>query len=180
MSSLICLSISRCPLTNKFSAAFSLHAHYLSIETSLQNTEGIQRATLALQSLARIVIHMTRSTDIGRPLDFDTLAFWSHEIVFRGAMTHLKLGIRDENFEEDLEVCNDYLKLFSPRYGVHGKFQFLVIGEGVTNERMLNIVREISSRAGRCRDRNESGKTESKSEDGSGYPWIGDNHQGGL
>jgi hypothetical protein len=155
--SLISLPISRCPLTNKISAAFSLHAHYLAIETSLQNAEGIQRATLALQSLARIVIHMTRSTDIGRPLDFDTLAFWSHEIVFRGAMTRLKVGMRDENFEEDLEVCKEYLKLFRPRYGVHGMFQFLIIGkEGVTNERMLNIVREISSRAGRCRDRNES------------------------
>ena len=99
--------------------------------------------------------------------------------MFRGAMTHLKVGMRDENFEEDLEVCKEYLKLFRPRYGVHGMFQFLIIGkEGVTNERMLNIVREISSRAGRCRDRNESGKTESRSEDGCGHPRIGDNHQG--
>jgi hypothetical protein len=122
--------MSPCPLTKSLSAAFSLHAHSLAIETSVQNAEGIQRAKLALQSLARIVTHMTRSTDIGRPLDFDALAFWSHEIVFRGAMAHLKMGFRDEKFEEDLEVCKKYLKLFSPRYGVHGMFRFLNIGKG--------------------------------------------------
>ena len=48
------------------SAAFRLHNHELFEESQAGNAEFVSRAKIALQSLARIIIHATKAANTGR------------------------------------------------------------------------------------------------------------------
>lgn len=104
----------------QYSAAFSLHWNELEIETKLGSLEGMERAKISLQSLARTMIQMTKYADVGKPLDLDAMSFWSHSNCYLGAMAHIKLGVRNVEWKEDLEVLKRYMRLLEPRLKLHG------------------------------------------------------------
>ena len=111
--------------------AFTLHSHSLTTATRAGDKDGIARATIALQSLARTTIHMTKASSVGRPLDFDGMAFWANAIVAKAAMVHIRLGDRDKDWKGDLEVLKDLLGWLAPRFRLYGMcFHFDLPGLG--------------------------------------------------
>lgn len=92
------------------------------METKLGSLENMERAKLSLRSLARTVIDMTKLAEVGEPLDLNTMSFWSHSNCYLGAMAHVKLGLRNSEWKEDLEVLKRYIRLLEPRYRLHGTF----------------------------------------------------------
>lgn len=81
------------------------------METRHGTDEGIRRAKLTLQSLAQTSIQVVKYADIGKPLKFDRMAFWSHKIAYLAAMVHVRLGERNSAWEADFEVLKKYLSL---------------------------------------------------------------------
>lgn len=63
---------------------------------------------------------MTKAGAIGRPLDFDAVAFWAHSICAQAALAHIKHGARDEEWGNDLQVVKTYLSWLAPRFKVYG------------------------------------------------------------
>lgn len=105
-----------------FSAHFYLHQTELDVSLDTRNDEQTARSKIALQSLTRTVIHSVRAADTGIPLDIDSLAFWAHKIVYLAALCHIKYGVRDNEWESDLEVCKSYLRYFVPRIKLHSTY----------------------------------------------------------
>ena len=108
------------PSAHEIRGAFALHEHSLIISTEAGNEEGIARAKLALQSLSRGTIDMTRISVNIKPMDFDKLAFWASVNAVKAALWHIRLGDRDEEWAERLEVLKVYLRWFAPRFGIYG------------------------------------------------------------
>ena len=101
------------------SALFYLHEEELKLAIQVGNEEQATRSTAALRSLTRLVIYATKASSIGVPLDLDSIAFWSHKIVYHAAMCHIRYAIRDQDWGDDLQVCRSYLRYFTPRYKLH-------------------------------------------------------------
>jgi hypothetical protein len=106
-------------MTNARSAAFYLYQNQLDVALESGRVEEATRARIALQSLTRIIIHATKAARIGRPLDLDVMAFWSHRIVHTAAVCHIRFGERDQDWKSDLQVLKSYLKYFEPRYKIY-------------------------------------------------------------
>jgi hypothetical protein len=105
------------------------------------NLEASVRAKAGLQSLTRIVIHVSRLAVTGMPMDFDSLAFWSHKCVHSAALMHIKYGNRDEHWKSDLEVLKAYLTVLKDRFGIYSTWRNLVTWSLLTME--ANYIKQI-------------------------------------
>ena len=93
--------------------------------SQLGRAEDLSRATIAMQSAIRTIIYVAKQGKTGMSLDLDTLAFWSHHVVYVAAMMHIKFGIRDEEWASDLEFMTDYLRYLASRYKLYSMLNFL-------------------------------------------------------
>ena len=66
------------------------------------------------------MIHMIKAGNVGRPLDYDSIAFRAHAQYAQAALVHIKFGARDEEWEGDLDLLKGYLRWLQPRYGLFG------------------------------------------------------------
>ncbi|KAG0648862.1 hypothetical protein D0Z07_4956 [Hyphodiscus hymeniophilus] len=114
------LLVSLNPFPGLYPEAFTLHEHSLASATSANKPQGIARAKLALRSLCRSIIDLTKLRVIGKPLDFDSLAFWVHAVVAKAAIWHIRLGERDWDWRKRLEVLKTYLRWFRGRAEIYG------------------------------------------------------------
>jgi hypothetical protein len=105
---------------NKGREAFTLHEHSISLAAEAGHEEGIARATIALQSLVRTVIQMTKLSAVGRPLDWDSISFWAHGAVSKAAVWHIKLGERNDEWQSDLKILKNSVRWLAPRYKIYG------------------------------------------------------------
>lgn len=76
------------------SAEFALHLYTLSYAT---NPNTILRATSSIQSLSRIIVHITKLSLNGMPMKLDSLAFWSHKSIYTSAIVQIKYSDQDED-----------------------------------------------------------------------------------
>jgi hypothetical protein len=63
---------------------------------------------------------MIKFADIGKPLDLDGMAFWSHKNAYQAAMIHIKLGERNVEWKADLEALKRYMSVFVSRFELYG------------------------------------------------------------
>ena len=105
--------------------AFTFHEHALSVSTEERNEVGIARARMALQSLARGMVDITRMSVIGKPFDFDALAFWAHGTVAKAALWHIRLRERSGEWQDCLAVLKTYLRWVAPRFKIYGTYHLL-------------------------------------------------------
>jgi hypothetical protein len=72
---------------------------------------------------------MTKASAVGKPLDFDDLAFWAHGQIAKAALVHIRFGVRDGNgeWEEDLGFLKGYLRWFEGRFGIYGTLMTFVL-----------------------------------------------------
>jgi hypothetical protein len=66
------------------------------------------------------MIHTTKASAIGKPLEVDGIAFWANGLCALAALVHIKYGVRDEEWESDLQTLKSYLQYFEPRYKIYG------------------------------------------------------------
>ena len=64
---------------------------------------------------------MTKAGSVGRPLDYDAMAFWAHAQCAQAALVHIRFGERNEEWEADLDMLKGYLRGFSGKFGLYGK-----------------------------------------------------------
>ncbi len=64
---------------------------------------------------------MTRVGYTGFPIDFDSLAFWSHRITSVTAMLHIRFSERDEEWQSGIDLMKHYLSGFATRYKLYGR-----------------------------------------------------------
>ncbi|KAH7342752.1 hypothetical protein BKA65DRAFT_400962 [Rhexocercosporidium sp. MPI-PUGE-AT-0058] len=103
--------------------AFYFHQHEFDLATKSGDTIGASRAKLAIESMVRTNINMTQVSYTGSPIDFDTLAYWSHRIVPDTAMMHIKFGERNNEWQAGLDLLKYYLRGIESRYKLYGKLQ---------------------------------------------------------
>lgn len=111
------------------SVALILTQHRMETALKAGDTEQLLRATLDLQSATRTIIYITKAGSAGLPIDFDTLAFWSHYMAYLGGLMHIKYGIRDENWAADVEYMIDYLRYLAPRYKLYSMLRVRKVSE---------------------------------------------------
>lgn len=68
---------------------------------------------------------MTRVGYTGLPIDFDSLAFWSHRITSVTAMMHIGFSERDGEWQSGVDLMKHYLGGFETRYKLYGKLHLL-------------------------------------------------------
>ncbi|KAG4436162.1 hypothetical protein IFR05_008366 [Cadophora sp. M221] len=56
----------------------------------------------------------------GSPIDFDTLAYWSHRLIPDTAMMHIKFGQRNDEWQAGLDLMKYYLRGIESRYNLYG------------------------------------------------------------
>jgi hypothetical protein len=71
---------------------------------------------------------MTKAGNVGRPLDYDAMAFWAHAQCAQAALAHIRFGERNEEWEADLEMLKGYLRGFMGRFGLYGKLNLFEMG----------------------------------------------------
>jgi hypothetical protein len=91
----------------------------MEVALQLGKADDLCCATLAMQSAIRTIVYVLREGMSGVPIDLDTLSFWSHHMISVTGFMHIKFGIRDENYDRDLEAMMDYLRYFAPRYKLY-------------------------------------------------------------
>lgn len=104
------------------SAIFRLHENELLRARKVGDFEQIARSKHVLQTVARTIAISLRDV-IGTVVtpDVVTLALWSHKIVYHVAMAHVRYGVRDDEWEADLERFKRYLRYLSDNMKLHGK-----------------------------------------------------------
>jgi len=110
------------------------------MEKKFGTPEGIERAKMSLQSLVRVMILTVKAADVGPPLDLDSMSFWCHSSAYLGAVTHIKLGIRNGEWQQDLDCLKRYLGFFKKRLKLYGMFS--IIQKGVRS--LLIILKPIT------------------------------------
>jgi hypothetical protein len=101
-------------ITDPSSTAFSLNAHLLSPERGA-GPHTTSRASLSLQSSARMIVQSTQFSLTGIPIDWDRVAFWAHGLCARAALVAVKYNMLG------VENLKTYLRFFEPRYKLYGK-----------------------------------------------------------
>ena len=102
-----------------YSFSLSLLRHEMEVASQLGDASELCRLTIAMQSAIRTIIYVLVEGMKGMPMDLDTLAFWSHHMIYLTATLHIKFAIRDERYASDLEAMIDYLRYFAPRYKLY-------------------------------------------------------------
>lgn len=72
-----------------------------------------------MQSAIRTIIYVLKEGTAGIPIDYDTLAFWAHHMIYVAAIMHIKFGVRDDHWTSDLDIMIAYLSYFAPRYTLY-------------------------------------------------------------
>lgn len=108
-------------LTTRHSFSLYLHRHEIEVASQLGRADDLSYSTISMQSAVRTITYVLREGMGGMPMDLDTLAFWSHQMIYVNALMHIKFGIRDENYASDLEIMIDYLRYFAPRYRLYSR-----------------------------------------------------------
>lgn len=107
--------------------AFYFHQHEFDLASKSGDTMGAARAKLAIQSMVRTNINMTEVGYTGSPIDFDTLAYWSHRLIPDTAMMHIKFGERNDEWQAELDLMKYYLHGLASRYKLYGKWHRLTL-----------------------------------------------------
>ncbi|KAH9216898.1 hypothetical protein DL95DRAFT_522367 [Leptodontidium sp. 2 PMI_412] len=102
--------------------AFYFHQHEFDLAIKRGDTIGASRAKLAIQSMVRTNISMTQVGYTGSPIDFDTLAYWSHRLIPDTAMMHIKFGDRNGEWQEGLDLMKFYLRGIESRYKLYANY----------------------------------------------------------
>ena len=91
----------------------------MEVASQLGDASELYRLTIAMQSAVRTIIYVLVEGMTGMPMDLDTLAFWTHNMIYVAAILHIKFSIRDERYTSDLEAMIEYLRYFAPRYKLY-------------------------------------------------------------
>ncbi|KAK0125399.1 hypothetical protein ONS95_000583 [Cadophora gregata] len=102
--------------------AYYFHDHEFEFASKTGDTIGASRARLAIQSMVRTSISMTRVGYTGSPIDFHGLAYWSHRLVPDTAMMHIKYGERDDDWQSGLDLMKFYLCGLEPRFKLYANY----------------------------------------------------------
>ncbi|KAH7419276.1 hypothetical protein BKA64DRAFT_12764 [Cadophora sp. MPI-SDFR-AT-0126] len=102
--------------------AYYFHHHEFELATRSGDTIGASRAKLAIESMVRTAISMTRVGYTGSPIDFHGLAYWSHRLIPDTAMMHIKYGERNDDWQSGLDLMKFYLRGLGPRFKLYDNY----------------------------------------------------------
>jgi hypothetical protein len=109
-----------------------LKLHLDSISHSANQTATCY-STLAIKSMLRQLMQMTKLSFSGVPMDLDGLSFSSHRMITVSALLWIdeRFAQKDAEWEEGVEDCKIYLAYLAPRYELYSMYwKFLAVKNG--------------------------------------------------